>query len=397
MKTGQNLDEAISEHQHLVKVLRSTSHDDDRREAKKQAAELKTLRRQKVRDGLPAKPAPEPYPGVEPGDSLYIHHPERGPLAVKVHAQGRHGVTATDSEGNWHRAKWQNVLGAKQRLSQRLTLVDQGEDGAITEDESGQRRFLKIDREAREEPVKPLHKALATRRRPQRIKGLVLFFKTHIDGFTNAHGTFVPPHEDKRMPAKEPSEKGSGSPLIKPATPAEIEAFVADVLSNRSNNKGRLVLDVVSNAERLRIQAETGVNVGESSKILLPSTVIHATNEHPNLMPADWRHITDVLREFDGVFLSLDKGRNQEMRLAFIKLAGTPEAYGCVVDVAKGKKRGGPRLNVATFYRDHINMVLSLVRQSAAKKDEVDLFVARLSAQGRLPSDRLLRSTPPAP
>lgn len=186
-------------------------------------------------------------------------------------------------------------------------------------------------------------------------------------------------------------------PPVKPATPAEIEAFVAEVLSNRSNNKGRLVLDVVSEMERQRIQTETGVDVGESSKILLPSTVIHATNEHPNLTPADWRQIADVLREFDGVFLSLDKGRNQELRLAFIKLAGTPEAYGCVVDVAKGKKRGGPRLNVATFYRDHINMVLSLVRQGAAKKDEVDRFVAQLSAQGKLPSGRLLRSTPPAP
>ena len=186
-------------------------------------------------------------------------------------------------------------------------------------------------------------------------------------------------------------------PPAKPATADEIEAFVAEVLSNRSNNKGRLVLDVVSDTERQRIQAETGVDVGESSKILLPSTVIHATNEHPNLIPADWRQIADVLRNFDGVFLSLDKGRNQELRLAFIKLAGTPEAYGCVVDVAKGKKRGGPRLNVATFYRDHINMVLSLVRQSAAKKDEVDRFVAQLSAQGKLPSDRLLRSTPPTP
>jgi len=185
-------------------------------------------------------------------------------------------------------------------------------------------------------------------------------------------------------------------PPVKPATPAEIEAFVADVLSNRSNNKGRLVLDVVSNTERQRIQDETGVDVGESSKILLPSTVIHATNEHPNLTPDDWRQIADVLREADGVFLSLDKGRNQELRLAFIKLAGTPEAYGCVVDVAKGKKRGGPRLNVATFYRDHLNTVLSLVRQGAAKKDEVDRFVALLSAQGKLPSDRLLRSTPPA-
>lgn len=32
---------------------------------------------------------------------------------------------------------------------------------------------------------------------------MILFFKTHIDGFTNAHGTFVPPHEDRRAPAKE--------------------------------------------------------------------------------------------------------------------------------------------------------------------------------------------------
>ena len=359
MKTDQDLDEAISEHQHLIKVLRSTSHEDDRREAKKQAAELKTLRRKKVRDGLPAKPAPEAYPGVEPGDSLYIHHPKRGPLAVKVHAQGRHGITATDSEGNWHRAQWQHVLGAKQRLSQRLTLVDQGEDGAIVEDEQGQRRYIAIDPEARPDPeplrksqqiatqaqieagnYKKLHvrfqgldisienpkgsvrtgtdpggktwrvtmhhaygyirgtcgvdkdhvdcylgpnpdashayvvhqrqagkwdrydedkvmlgfdsaedakaayltqyddprffgtmtalpmadfkrKALATRNRPQMIKGQVLFFKTHIDGYTTKHGTFVAPHEDKRAPAKEPSEKPSP---FKP-DPVQAEAF----------------------------------------------------------------------------------------------------------------------------------------------------------------------------
>lgn len=180
MKTGQDLNEAISEHQHLVKVLRSTSHDDDRREAKKQAAELKTLRRKKVRDGLPAKPAPEAYPGVELGDSLYIHHPQRGPIAVKVHAQGRHGITATDSEGRWHRAKWQHILGAKQRLSQRLTLVDQGEDGAITEDESGQRRYVAIDPEARPDQ-EPLRKSQPTaaqieagnyRKTHQRFQGL---------------------------------------------------------------------------------------------------------------------------------------------------------------------------------------------------------------------------------
>ena len=351
--TGQDLKEAISEHQHLIKVLRSRSRDDDRQEAKKQAAELKALRRKAVPAGLPTKPAPEAYPGVELGDSLYVHHPERGPIAVKVHAQGKHGITATDSEGHWHRVKWPHVLGAKQRLSQRLTLVEQGEEGAIIEDDEGQRRYLAIDPEAQaEQPEKPLRKALftvaeakaaarrqptpaqidagnypklhgrfqglrisienpkgstrrgtdpngkpwqitmhhhygyirgsqgvdkdhvdcyigphrdadtayivhqrkagqwdqydedkvmlgfhseaaarraylahyddprflgpitampmaefkqkvlATAARPRMIKGLVLFFKTHIDGFTNAHGTFVAPHEDKREPTK---------------------------------------------------------------------------------------------------------------------------------------------------------------------------------------------------
>jgi hypothetical protein len=165
MKPNQDVDHAISEHQNLVKTLRSTSHDDDRREAKKQAKELQALRRKKVRDGLPRKPAPDAYPGVELGDSLYIHHPERGPIAVKVCAQGRHGITGADNEGSFHRAKWQHVLGAKQRLSQRLTLVEQGEEGAIMEDEQGERRYLAIDPEAQAEPqpkAGPLRKSQPT-------------------------------------------------------------------------------------------------------------------------------------------------------------------------------------------------------------------------------------------
>jgi hypothetical protein len=59
-------------------------------------------------------------------------------------------------------------------------------------------------------------KALATCRRPRMIKGLILFFKTHIDGYTNANGTFVAPHEDKRMPTKEQQDKESNPSHIPP-------------------------------------------------------------------------------------------------------------------------------------------------------------------------------------
>ncbi len=74
-----------------------------------------------------------------------------------------------------------------------------------------------------------------------------------------------------------------------------IESFVTGVLANRSNNQGRLILDIVTEAERQRIQTSTGINVGESTKILVPSAVIHATNQHPDLTLTDWRQMTEGL------------------------------------------------------------------------------------------------------
>lgn len=127
---------------------------------------------------MPRKAAPQPYPGVELGDSLYIHHPKHGPMAVKVCAKGQHGITGKDDKGRAHRVKWQHVLGAKQRISQQFSVVDQGEDGAILEDAQGERRFLKIGPQTQiEQEPQPKGKALATRRRPRMIKGLILFFK----------------------------------------------------------------------------------------------------------------------------------------------------------------------------------------------------------------------------
>ena len=139
--TTEDTDDLISEHERLVRVLRSPSHQDDRREAKVQAKELASMKRQKR---WPIqKQAPVDRPAVELGDELYFQHPQTGPRSGKVIAHGAHGVTLQCAAGQRHQVRWDRVLGAKQRMAQDFDLVDQGEDGAVLANAQGQRRFMK--------------------------------------------------------------------------------------------------------------------------------------------------------------------------------------------------------------------------------------------------------------
>ena len=100
----------------------------------------------------PEKPKdPEPKPGVEVGDHLYVHH-QGQPCTGKVAARGRHGVTV-EIDGKHHKVKWPNVLGHKKRAQQRYTIIDQGEDGMLVEDARGQRRFIGVPNESKEDPM----------------------------------------------------------------------------------------------------------------------------------------------------------------------------------------------------------------------------------------------------
>lgn len=103
----------------------------------------------------PAKPkkqqAPEPLPGVDVGDELYVHHMS-GPCAGKVVAHGKHGVTV-ELDGAQHKVHWDKVLGHKKRAAQQYRVVDEGEDGMIVEDARGQRRFMGIPPDAREDKM----------------------------------------------------------------------------------------------------------------------------------------------------------------------------------------------------------------------------------------------------
>lgn len=103
---------------------------------------------------FPAKPArgpaprkkPQPHPGhekgIDRGDHVYVRHPEHGPMAMKVLAHGRDGLTGECSEGQRHRITWDRFLGHKARMLHRYTLADQGADGALLEDDRGRRRYV---------------------------------------------------------------------------------------------------------------------------------------------------------------------------------------------------------------------------------------------------------------
>lgn len=81
-------------------------------------------------------------PDVEPGDEVYVRHPQHGPMAVKVIAHGKDGMTGRCDRGRSHRLPWDSYLGHKARMTQRMRIVDQGADGALLEDDKGRRRFV---------------------------------------------------------------------------------------------------------------------------------------------------------------------------------------------------------------------------------------------------------------
>lgn len=94
---------------------------------------------------------PEPKPGVEVDDHLYVHHGGQ-PCTGRVVCHGRHGVTV-EIDGQHHKVKWDKVLGHKRRAALHGDVVDQGEDGMIVQDTSGRRRFIQVPNDAKEDPM----------------------------------------------------------------------------------------------------------------------------------------------------------------------------------------------------------------------------------------------------
>lgn len=77
-----------------------------------------------------------------PGDEVFFHKAGQ-PCCGKVLSAGKHGCVV-DHEGQQHKVKWHNLSGFKRRVPQRYSVIEQGEDGLIVQNQHGKRRYIGI-------------------------------------------------------------------------------------------------------------------------------------------------------------------------------------------------------------------------------------------------------------
>ncbi len=104
------------------------------------------------------KPQPTGNPGVRVKDHVYFRH-GADVRHGHVRACGEHGATI-NADGETHRVTWDRVMGHKKRAEIKVKVVDQGEDGAIVEDDKGNRFYLKSADEGGGEKDEPMHKSM---------------------------------------------------------------------------------------------------------------------------------------------------------------------------------------------------------------------------------------------
>jgi hypothetical protein len=92
-----------------------------------------------------SKQASGAAPDLVPGDWVYVQHPKRGPIALRVTAVGKDGFRGRTSAGEKFGVPHADYLGHKARGLNRYNVVDQGADGAIVADHRGGRRYLEGD------------------------------------------------------------------------------------------------------------------------------------------------------------------------------------------------------------------------------------------------------------
>ena len=98
---------------------------------------------------------PIAIPDIVQGDCVYYRHPETDQVHHgKVAAKGEHGFLVDADGGGEHRVLWDRYVGHRKRMERRMRIVDEGEDGILMEDDSGQRIF--VAREPSQDMVKSM-------------------------------------------------------------------------------------------------------------------------------------------------------------------------------------------------------------------------------------------------
>ncbi len=75
------------------------------------------------------------------GDHVYFQT-HKGPRSGEVKAVGKHGATVL-CDGQQHKVKHAHVLGMKQKLERKFTIIDQGDEGTLLKDSEGKSLYLR--------------------------------------------------------------------------------------------------------------------------------------------------------------------------------------------------------------------------------------------------------------
>lgn len=137
---------------------------------------------------------------------------------------------------------------------------------------------------------------------------------------------------------------------------------------------GKVNFAEVSESAHGRILEQTGLDVATGARQEVRADAVrHAQNSHPDLTPDDWAALPWLAENFDQAVLLKPSASAQGPRIA---LAARDPATGMayVAEYHTGKGKGGNRLSLVTFFRDHPNAVqsyLSTNARDAAKVKEI--------------------------
>ncbi len=133
---------------------------------------------------------------------------------------------------------------------------------------------------------------------------------------------------------------------------ANIVEYVQKVVTTKDNNLEPFIFNKVLPIKREQVLNETGMDIGAARELLIPSKVIHADNRH-NLTNSDWEKLPEIALDFTTSFQS----SSHDNRVVFVK-KDDATGYLYVAEFFSGKNKG-ERLQLTTYFKDHINSVKS--------------------------------------
>lgn len=126
--------------------------------------------------------------------------------------------------------------------------------------------------------------------------------------------------------------------------------YVDEVISGRGTAP-RLPVGPIGADAAARMRAATGLDVDDSTEVIIASNALHAMKRHPDLTRQDWLSLPQVTNRFDDVAIGRPDADPKVTRLIVRRMKADDIGYGAVLVYASGGSRG-KRLSVLTFFKD---------------------------------------------